>query len=137
MSINLSAIRFVAALKRQRERIASGLKLSKEDSDEPGNKFTTCTWGLCSDEKEAWPDAEDHLWPDQFESAGRVAPKYRGKGHACPMSRGNRSDGCFYDCRIFQKRDGERVTKEVALALYDAAIAKHQAQEDNGNVAKD
>lgn len=122
----LPAERYLLALERMRQRIAGGLPLMAEDSTTIGNKYTDCSWGLCSDDREQWPDAEDHIWPQQFEREGRVAPldiPHVG----CPMDRREPStkdmNGCFYTCRIFSPERGvPRPTREQALELYDIKI---------------
>ena len=116
--------RYVEALKRQKARIvADAVPLTGVDDDSPGSKSTECSWGLCSDDKEAWPDAQDHLWPDEFERYGRVAPLYRKPQQLCPMDtreKGNKdSNGCYWTCRFF---NGEQLTKEVVVALYDKRL---------------
>lgn len=115
--------RYRAALKRQQYRIAYGVKLDASDCTATGMKSTECSWGLCSDEREAWPDAQDHLWPDQFRSRGRVAPLYREKNQKCPLDRRALDDpnpnGCFYTCMVFNPLKGEkRPTKEQVVELY-------------------
>lgn len=125
----LSGPRYLAALKRMRDLIAAGKALLAIDDETPGNKSTECSWGLCSREQVAWPDAEDHLWPDQF-LKGRIAPKYRNDPHSCPFSKGNKTTGCFYDCRIFQaRRPANLPTRAEALRLYDEAIATYEERE--------
>jgi hypothetical protein len=127
--------RYVAALERQRSRIAAGIELTYVDDTTPGDKSTHCSWGLCSRDKEAWPDAGDHLWPDQFENDGRVAPKYLVQGQLCPFdtdvnARGHIRDegdpqGCFYRCRYFQARHlGPAPDQKRALELYDEQLSK-------------
>lgn len=87
--ITLSDDRYLEALKRIRNLIASGFEFKKDYSNEIGNKYTYCTWGLCSNCKESWPDAEDHLWPDQFIERGRVAPLYFEEYQICPFDMRN------------------------------------------------
>lgn len=144
--------RYIAALKRQRGRIASGVPLELDDCNITGCKSTSATWGLCSNEKEAWPHAEDHLWPDQFQNHGRVAPLYLGRDQWCPFDlrqsvqryidgkEGSGNDatlrlvvaeaGCFYRCRLFQarhiqKHKGEPMPDQKrALQLYDDLIER-------------
>lgn len=129
--LNLSDERYLAALKRIRALIANGINLVAEDSDVMGDKFTHCTWGLCSDRKSHWPDPEDHLWPDQFVEHGRVAPKYRDTDkQECPLCvphEGSGFKGCFYRCRVFQRKM-KTPTREQALRLYDEAIARVEAR---------
>lgn len=119
--------RYIAVLNRQRDRIAKGIPLVLDDSDEIGNKHTSATWGLCSEEVEAWPDAEDHLWPDDFNKHKRVAPKYQRENQMCPFDAREKptGNGCFYTCRLFRGRY-PTPNRDEALALYDQRIAQHQ-----------
>lgn len=125
----LSQDRYVAALQRQRSRIANGLSFVLEDSDAPGDRYTHASWGLCSNDKEAWPDRDDHLWPDQFDN-GRVAPLYRKGAQTCPFdSRGDgQPDGCFYGCVLFGGKLAGR-DRHHAINLYDEQIAISQVSE--------
>lgn len=120
----LSKDRYVAALYRQRDRIISGEPFVAVDSDVRGDKWTHASWGLCSRDAGAWPDAEDHLWPEQYSEHGRVAPKYRGQAQPCPMQRKGGGTGCFYSCRIFQSGEISARKRVMAVDLYEAAIAK-------------
>lgn len=126
--------RYVAALERQRARIADGLELEYWDDTTPGDKDTHCSWGLCSRDKGAWPEAQDHLWPDAFIERGRVAPQYRVHGQLCPFDRDVNSRGevrnqgepmgCFYRCLFFQaQRLGPPPDRKRSLELYDERIA--------------
>lgn len=120
--INMPDDRHLIALKRIRQQIADGLELNSVDSNDIGNKYTHCSWGLCSGNKEQWPDAEDHLWPHEFKTAGRVAPKYQKNHQHCPFD-SNQSDefrsGCFWTCMIFQ---GGLRDRNTALMRYDQII---------------
>lgn len=130
----LSDERYLVVLERQKKRIEDGLELSLVDSNTIGDKYTEATWGLCSGEKEAWPDAEDHLWPDQFLNEGRVAPKYQVTGQHCPFDDTSRQkdlfgpSGCFYRCRLFQNKKVDRPDRKRALELYDERIAQAKAR---------
>jgi hypothetical protein len=120
--------RFIAALKRMRSRISEGLKLSGFDDTTIGAKDTQCTWGLCTGDPRQWPEANDHLWPEQFEEHGRVAPRYRVAGQHCPLDAEHRHpeqrpSGCFYRCRFFQRKH-HTPSREQALKLYDEAIER-------------
>jgi hypothetical protein len=121
--ISMPDDRYLAALKRQRQRIADGLEFVAIDSEQIGNKFTHASWGLCSEDKEAWPDAEDHLWPDQFRERGRVAPRYREENQPCPFQIAGTPMGCFYQCRIFTYGTIGHEDRAAALDLYDQRIA--------------
>jgi hypothetical protein len=128
--LNLPKDRYFAALHRQRARIENDTPLVLEDSDAAGDKYSHASWGLCSKDKEAWPDAADHLWPDEFVEKGRIAPKYLGDNR-CPFDEPGRdrltsstlgSAGCFYRCRLFQAKKANRPDKKRALVLYDEKI---------------
>jgi len=123
--------RYQVALARLRRLIAEGLTLVFEDSTTIGDKYTHCSWGLCSRDVEAWPDAEDHMWPEQFRDKGRVAPKYIAQRQRCPWDQramdsvegiNGMQIGCFYSCRIFQRKPAP--TMDEALHRYDQAIAE-------------
>lgn len=120
----MSDERYLAALYRQRDRIIAGAAFEAVDSDVIGDKYTHASWGLCSDDAEAWPDAEDHLWPEQFVANGRVAPKYRSQHQVCPMQRKSGPSGCFYSCRIFKGDEITASKRTKAVELYEQAIAK-------------
>ena len=125
--IHLPQPRYIAALNRQLARIELGIPIQADDCTVPGMKSTSCSWGLCSDEVAAWPDAEDHLWPDQFKSQGRVAPLYRGVSQKCPLDRRATDEkdpnGCFYTCRVFSAKKGDpAVTRDLVVNLYQAKI---------------
>lgn len=125
--------RYIAALKRIRDLIAKGIKLDFWDDDTIGNKDMECTWGLCSGQKEAWPDAEDHLWPDQFLKEGRVAPLYTKDYQVCPFDRRTSAEakkdgnGCFYTCRFFNpKKSDKQPDQKEALELYSKIIQQQE-----------
>lgn len=129
--LKMSDNRYLEALKRIRKSIADGCPLMFCNSDTIGDKHNECSWGLCSDDPQHWPDPEDHLWPDQFVKNGRVAPKYLKVHQPCPMDRrmqaGNLDiNGCFWTCRIFRSKKNPKPTREQALALYDEAILRIQ-----------
>lgn len=118
--------RFQDALRRMRKRISEGLPLEWEDSTDIGNKYTSCTWGMCSEQKEQWPDKDDHTWPDEFIKSGRIAPRSMKKGQHCPLndrSKQKDGNGCFYSCKIFGSKNKD-LSRERALELYDLAISE-------------
>ncbi len=119
------------SLKLIRELIANGEELIYYDDTTPGNKHIECSWGLCTDSKEAYPDPEMHLWPDQFTNNGRVAPKYRKKHQMCPFDTRNHStvtgSGCFWTCKIFRRKFKKpEISKEYALEVYDSLIERFE-----------
>lgn len=136
--------RYLAALKRFRTQIAEGLELEYLDSTAMGDKDTNCSWGLCSDRKESWPDATDHVWLDGFIERGRVAPRRLQRWQLCPMDseadeQGRKAPksplGCHARCRIFKGRNdvysgprGRKLprlpSRQEVLSAYDAAITR-------------
>lgn len=121
--VNLPKARHIIALKRIKGLIETGTPLTAYDDNTPGNKSMGCSWGLCSESVEAWPDAQDHIWPHDFENKLRVAPLHSKR--PCPLNAYvDPHRGCFYTCRVFNPARGAQVpTKDEALALYDTAIA--------------
>jgi hypothetical protein len=122
---------YLFALEKQKERIENNLPLNAINSDEYGNNYTYCSWGLCCTDKEIWPNPEDHLWPDQFVKNERLAPKYRTKGQECPFDDKtkpgyelNSPNGCYYRCMIFQRSQNKKPTKKEAIILYQIKINK-------------
>jgi hypothetical protein len=129
-ALYMSNDRYIVALKHMRHLIANGEPLVAEDSDVTGDKWTHCSWGMCSMDAKSWPDPQDHLWPDQFIKDGRVAPKYAGPNQKCPMDKRDEPDermGCFYRCRIFRQLKSHGIDKDSAVQLYDGQIAKAEA----------
>lgn len=125
----LSKPRYVEALKRIRKLIVQGTTLHACDDTTPGDKSTTCSWGLCSEAKEAWPEAVDHLWPHEFLKSNRRAPKYLRAGHLCPIdsrdpvSAKQDLNGCFHTCRVFQSTGTTpRPSRATVIEWYDLRI---------------
>lgn len=113
---------YILQLERFRKRIAEGAPLETADSEEIGDKFTLCSWGLCDDSAEMWPEKELHHWPHSFLTEGRTAPLRVGHGQKCPMDKretGDRSFSCFFHCRVFQ---GPKPDQQEALRLYDLCL---------------
>ena len=114
------------AYRRMMDRIADGLPLHSEDSTYPGDKYTHCSWGMCSPDREQWPEADDHVWPEDFKKSGRVAPR---RGATCPLGRDSGTEvdrvGCFYRCMVFKAKTP--LSREVALERYDQALIKREA----------
>lgn len=124
--IRMNNDRYLKLLKRMKGLISRGLELEFWDDTTPGAKDTHNSWGLCSNDTEAYPDAEDHLWP---EDRTRHAPKYRKEHQACPFDRGqNGSMGCFHRCMFFNPEKGQpKPTQNQAIRLYDEQIKKASA----------
>lgn len=114
---------YLEALLRLQGLIISGMALRFEDSDTTGDKYNFCSWGLCSEDIEMWPEPAMHLWPDQFARNGRIAPKYRLAHHKCPMDTRDMPDengvyrtseqpgmnGCFWTCIVFRRMERLKV----------------------------
>jgi hypothetical protein len=129
----LDAVQYINVLHRFKEAIAKGKPLKWQDSDEIGNKFDTCTWGMCSDAAEDWR-LDELLLPGlgeckayrygAKEKSAVVTAKRPGKLR-CPLDTLEESDqsaGCFYRCAIFQRR--KKPTRAHVIKLYDETIAK-------------
>lgn len=112
-----------------RARIANGAILKFEDSEDIGNKYTTCTWGLCHDAAGFWEKEECQFEePAAAHRHGRYALVVRSKHlpdkQKCPMDRGDGEQGewgCSYRCRIFTPTE-KRPDRKRALQLYDDRI---------------
>jgi len=134
--LDLTDKQFVELLKRQLKRIADGVKLDHVDSNQTGSKFTHCSWGLCSEDMETWPDPEtwlfepfrNYAYNEDGELVDVPRPKYRGDHQFCPFDRkDNRSAqdgsfGCFYRCRIFRPKGEKRPNRERAIELYQIRL---------------
>ncbi len=142
--LELPTNRYLIALVRLRNRISDGLELGLSDSDAIGDSGECVSWGLCSRSKVTWPDAEDHLWPDEFLEGGRVSPKYGKIGDVCPFDDTSREDGltpppwgCYYRCRILRPKKGEsRPDRKVALEMYDDVIRRVIGRETRSYVTE-
>ena len=94
--------RYQDTLRRFRARVAEGLPLDLDDSDFPGDKYTSASWGLCCDnDLKAYPDLNDHTFPARIagDMKGRhelmLSPRDPPEGATCPMDRGlQKPDAC-------------------------------------------
>jgi hypothetical protein len=123
---SFSRVHYLKVLKRFRDAIANGLSLRAIDNTTPGEKYTICTWGMCSEDPKMWPEPSEHIWPYSFSKEGRVAPLDNDE-YPCPLDRRKREqsdgNGCFYTCRRFKPRPKDPpLTREFALQLYDKRI---------------
>lgn len=131
----LTLDRFVVAMKRLRDIVASGVPFEAVDSTFTGDKYTVCSWGLCADTPELYPDRQDWLWPEKDHLIhGRVSPLYKKNQHLCPHDTREKGgfNGCFYTC-IFKNvfdRPGtwSGVDREEALARIDKRITEYEAR---------
>lgn len=140
--LRLSDERYLAALRRFRDLVASGQPLEGYDDNTTGNKSTEVNWGLCSYDPAQWPDPQDHLWPHSFTTQGRSAPLYRHEDQPCPFDHARDDDvkpnevrnGCFWRCEFFgkprKKLSQTLVTldRDTILARYDQLIARVEAR---------
>ena len=105
------------------------IALNAWDSDVTGDKGNECSWGMCCREKSYWPDAQDHLWPNDFIKNSKIAPKYKDIGQHCPLDAeppiNGKPYGCFYRCLIFDKKR-KTPSRDEVLALYDATIERFE-----------
>lgn len=92
--------RYLRMLEEKREQIANGIELVAVDSETIGDKYTNCTWGLCSKE---------------------INGIHRSKSQTCPMQTSDNSMGCFFKCLVFQNGLKNR---DKALRRFDERIAQ-------------
>lgn len=109
--------------------VVSQQKLKSEDSEQTGDKYTHCNWGMCTDSPHAYPDPAMHVWPYDFVNEGRVAPL--GTHILCPMDKRDSPDGqgCFHSCRVFQ---GPRPNQQQAIELYQIRIEENESNLHSG-----
>jgi hypothetical protein len=115
--IHLTDKQYLELLKAGRARLDKIDKVTSHDSEDIGNKYTESNVGLCDD---SLTTKDNAMWPEQF--PGRLARKYKQKHHKCPLDPrpdGEYTDGCFYECLVFQGKvkDISRIKK-----LYDDKI---------------
>jgi hypothetical protein len=120
--------RWQDALRRMRSRIGRTEFVAWDDTA-IGSKDTHCSWGMCSNDTEQWPDKDDHIFPDDFEARGRITPRYAVGG--CPLDTRTGTDledvgGCFYACRVFERRDIGKKDRDEVIRLYDQVIAARE-----------
>jgi len=137
-TLYLTNEQYVALLERQRARIEDSVALEAEDSTTHGDKYTRCTWGLCSDELEVWPE-DTWLFPPFVARSpneqSTARPKYLGDQQFCPFDRkDNRqaefgSGGCFYRCRIFTPKGEPKPDRQQALDLYQIRLKQAEGLE--------
>lgn len=119
--------RYVLAVQRILDRIQNGYPLKLDDSNYEGDKYTSCSWGLCYESIDQWPDAEDHTFPISFEQDGRLSPLRCGEGQKCPMDRRTIEEkkatfnGCFWTCRAFNPGK-DKLTADEAIQLCNEVI---------------
>lgn len=139
----------LSTLIRMRARIAGETtptpELVANDSTTTGDKHTECSWGMCNDDPTFWLHGE-LMFPDRpplirlmlkkgsrtVEEVPSVSSKYHQQHQLCPFDRREDGEkpmtpnGCFYTCRVF--RPSGPITREQALAMFDATIARFQAR---------
>lgn len=115
---------YLRILQNLKEEIQNGAQLVYENSDDQGNSYNFCSWGLCSISRNIAPEPIMHLWPDRFVKESKVAIKYRQPHQKCPLDQRvhESSFGCFYSCRVFGKRRERLPRKEQIFQLIDDCI---------------
>lgn len=137
---------YLDQLQRMREKISSGEVLVLVNSDETGEQFTHCSWGLCTGDMDFWQE-DELLHPEappkstgHFEAqAGEfsldvemwfVTPKHRQHTHFCPFDRGSDGSassawGCFDRCKVFHpgKNASLVLPREEAINTFDVCIS--------------
>ena len=125
---NLTTHQYKEALKRLRIFIESE-NLFCDDDTTLGNKSTTCNWGICTDSNGVWNSAELHTFPKDFDDYGRISAIEPPEGYDCPMREGKDLSGCFYQCRVFNRRK-KTPTREEALLLVDNMIDQLESDDE-------
>ncbi len=131
--------RYILALERNLARIENGTLLDLDDCNALGAKHTHASWGLCTDDLEVFPDAQDHSFPLAFLERDRRTPLSGAHGDTCPFDRqevlkdgktvsgsapGDTS-GCFYRCMIFRPKKGQPVpSRAKAVELYQITLGR-------------
>jgi hypothetical protein len=94
-----------------------GFKVTIDDSDCPGNKYTSASFGFC-DHKTLYKIPGVALFPEQ---PTRDSIKYRLRHHKCPFdgrieARWGYDSGCYWECLGRKKRmsveDARRIVRE-------------------------
>ena len=114
----LPADRYVVALKRLRT-IVEKQDLNGYDSRCIGNANNECSWGLCQQNKNLWPDPQDYVWPHDSD---RIQPL---DGGACPLDWRDdpEESGCFHTCWFFQ---GKKPTREDVLNRIEELVDRER-----------
>lgn len=125
----MSDAQYLETLKRQLALIEEGMEGTSIDSDTRGDKETAFNWGLCSNRRESYPTEDLHLFPDDFNNHGRIAPKYYGRHQPCPLDmrtdkqRQEDLNGCYWTCKHFKAHKyAGRVTREGTIRRYREQI---------------
>lgn len=124
---NLPDDRFVLALQRLRKYVEKA-PFIPDDSDQTGYKHTHCSWGMCCDVKEVYPDKQDYVWPERNMELidGHVYPLHLSEKQLCPhdMRKKKSFNGCFFTCAYRQQLESgnKRANREKALLRIDNRI---------------
>lgn len=114
--------RYILALKRVKQLIEEGVPYHYFDEPE-------CSWGLCSEDKRAWPDAQDHIFPVDFETRGRMSMLDHDR---CPLDtrvaasdkKDGNLNGCYHSCACRAK--GFVPDKGLIVLRYDLRIRQYE-----------
>lgn len=93
-----------------------------DDSNELGNKYTMCNWGLCTEDARVYPYPEMHTFPADFDENKRISKLPLYNNTPCPL-RGNSPDGngCFWSCLAFNLSN--KLTSDIAIKRYQETLA--------------
>ena len=137
----LTDAQYLDLLKKARASLDDITEIDSEDSTQIGNKHTVSNVGLCAGidtgrgwYKDKFTTLETAMWRKEFKKIGKVkyespqmfSMKYRGEGHRCPLEHTRPFKkgfwgGCFYRCRVFQKKEQTPSLAEIK-ELYDKEI---------------
>ena len=101
-------------------KIITTYPIEGDDCNITGMKNTTCTWGLCTESPEIYPDPLTHIWPFDFlAKEKRVEPLPPAIGFRCPLDRRSTGDlnGCFYCCAFFNSKPSKAFRQEIVAEI--------------------
>lgn len=102
------------------------------DSDSGGDKFTTCSWGLCCDSRFVYDKVEYDLFPEKNFEDGTITPKYCSPELKCPHDNRDKPDlnGCFNHCiykGLFNKpKRFSKQSRHMALSRVEKLIREKE-----------
>jgi hypothetical protein len=98
-------------LRELRRRVLAGVKLTYFDDDAPGNKRMGCSWGTCDDNLSSIMDG---IYPTDRQPCPHDSRFFTQDGtEFATVTRV--SSGCFYTCRIFKAKKGDRETARARV----------------------
>ena len=132
-SLYMSQAEYVEVLKNLLSFVKSGIEFNAIDSAEIGDKYTTCSWGLCCDHITVYNRKGLNQFHDDFISRKRVAPKYFKEKQKCPHDtrEGKELDlnGCFFTCvyktAFDRPKQWHKMNRETAIIRIEELIKKN------------